>query len=121
MTVRMATCKELSDNAQVVSQLAKNYWDVEKSATPVAILLPWFPSSARKIKIQATRALYNTIFSYVSLRRKSTTPSVDAIDFFISQGVSDSRIVEVSPVYDSPRYVFHVVTEHHWYHWCRSG
>ncbi|KAF8802731.1 cytochrome P450 [Phlegmacium glaucopus] len=93
MTVRMATCRELSDDREAVSRVAKHYWDIEKSATPVSVLLPWFPSSARKAKQNATMALYNMLLSYVNVRRKASTPSMDPIDFFISQGISDDTIV----------------------------
>ena len=96
LTVRVATCKELSEDKEAVNRLAEHYWNLEKSATAVAILLPWFPSSAKKLKKQSTMALYTTILSYVHLRRKASVPSTDPIDFFISEGASDHDIVEVS-------------------------
>jgi len=34
MTVRMATCRELSEDKEVVNRLAKNYWDIEKKRNP---------------------------------------------------------------------------------------
>lgn len=97
MTVRMATCRELSDDREAVSRLAKHFWDLEKSATPVAVLLPWLPTSAKKKKKNATMGLYTMLLSYVHLRRKSPTPSMDTIDLFISQGLPNDIIVAVSP------------------------
>jgi hypothetical protein len=101
----MASCKELSEDREAVSRLAKHFWDIEKSATPVSILLPWFPSSAKKVKQKATVALYGMLLSYVHLRRKCSTPSVDPIDFFISQGTSDGAIMEASFRCDCLRYI----------------
>jgi len=93
----MSTCRELSEDKEAVSRVAKHYWDIEKSATPVSVLLPWFPGSARKAKQKATMDLYNMLLSYVNIRRKASTPTIDPIDFFILQGTSDDTIVGVSP------------------------
>jgi sterol 14-demethylase len=94
MTVRMASCRELSEDRDAVSRLAKHYWAIERNATPITILLPWFPSSAKKAKQKATMALYTMILSYVIARRKSSNPSMDSIDLFISRGLSNDIIVE---------------------------
>ena len=95
MTVRMASCRELSENRETISRLAENYLEIEKNGTPLTVLFPWFPSSAKRAKKKATMVLYNTFLSYIDIRRKSSVPSNDAIDFFISQGLSDDIIVEV--------------------------
>lgn len=97
MTVRMASCRELSEDRETIARLAKIYWEVEKYGTPVAVLFPWFPSSAKRARKKATKVLYDTFMSYVELRRKSPTPSNDPIDFFISQGLSDDDIIDVRP------------------------
>ena len=97
MTVRMASCRELSENREAIDRLAKTYYEIEGYGTPVAILFPWFPSSTTRAKKKATKILYDTFLSYVDLRRKSSTPSNDPIDFFISQGLSDDKIIEVCP------------------------
>ena len=105
MTVRFTSCRELADNGEAVVQLSKHYWDIEQNVTTATIILPWFPSSAKKAKEKATMALYSMLLSYVSLRRKSSTPTTDPIDLFISQEVSDNGIVEVSPTLDRSRYI----------------
>ena len=97
MTVRMASCRELSEDREAIARLAKNYWEVEKNGTPVTVLFPWFPSSSRRAQKKATKALYTTFLSYIHLRRKSSTPSNDPIDLFISLGMSDNDIIEVRP------------------------
>ena len=96
MVVRMASCRELSDDREAVTQLGKHYLAIEKNATPVTILFPWFPGSTKKAKQKATMALYTTLLSYVAARRKSSTLSdMEPIDFFMSQGLSDDTIVGV--------------------------
>ena len=97
MTVRMASCRELSEDREAIALLSKNYLEVEKNGTPVTVLLPWFPSLAKRAKIKATKVLYDTFLSYIDLRRKSSTPSNDPIDLFISQGISDKEIISVRP------------------------
>jgi hypothetical protein len=98
MTVRLASCRELSEDREAVAQLANKFWEIEKNGTAVtSILFPWFPSFARRAKIKATKALCNIFLTYIDLRRKSSTPSNDPIDFFISEGLSDDDIIAVRP------------------------
>jgi len=96
MTVRTSTCRELAQDRGAVEELAQHYWNIEKSATPFATIFPWFPGTARKVKEKATLGLYNLLASYVRLRRSASIPSMDAIDIFIAQGLSDDNILGVS-------------------------
>ena len=93
----MASCRELSEDREMIAQLVKTFWDIEKNGTAVTILFPWFPSFAKRAKRKATKTLYNILLSYVNLRRKSSTPSNDPIDLFISEGLSDRDIIQVRP------------------------
>lgn len=95
MTVRMATCRELAEDTNAVTTIAQSYWDIEKSASPAAILLPWLPIPDRKKKERATMALYTGIGKYVTMRREATTPSTDPIDILIANGDSDDKIIGV--------------------------
>jgi hypothetical protein len=105
MTVRMTSCRDLSEDKEAVTRLAKYLRAIEENNTPVTILLPWFPSFAKKAKQKATMALYTTILSYITARRKSSALSnIDPIDLFISQGISDNTIVGVRPPCDISRY-----------------
>jgi len=98
MTVRMATCQELAADKQTIKDLRRHYFDMEQSSTPVSILLPWFPSPARKTKTKSTRALYLLIKKYVTMRREAKIPSSDPIDLLMAQGDSDDSIISVSPL-----------------------
>ena len=96
MTVRMATCQELAENRNDIDQLMQHYQDLDKSTTPVTLLLPWLPSRAKKTRKQATRALFTLLHKYVDLRRKAAAPSNDPIDILIAHGDTDEMIVGVS-------------------------
>ena len=97
MTVRMTSCRELSEDKEAIARIAENFWEIEKNGTPVTILFPWFPSSAKRAKKRATTALYKSFLSYIELRRKAPTLSNDPIDLFISQGLTDDDIIDVRP------------------------
>jgi hypothetical protein len=36
MTVRLASCRDLSEDKEAIAQLAKSYFEIEETATPVA-------------------------------------------------------------------------------------
>ena len=103
MTVRMVTCRELSEDREAIARLSENYLEVEKNAgTPATLLIPWFPSHAKREKRKATMVLYSTFLRYIQLRRNSSNPSNDPIDLFISQGLSDDAIIGVRRLYCDP-------------------
>ena len=95
MTVRMASCDELAKNVEEIEKIQELYWILEKSATPTALLLPWFPGRAKKAKEVATRELYMKFNHYVDLRREAKVPTTDAIDILIGQGHSNPDIIQV--------------------------
>jgi cytochrome P450 len=94
MTVRMATCRELASDLSAVARLQKHYWTLEKSATPAALLLPWFPSPARRAKEASTKALYTMLWDYIEERKAASVPSSDAIDVLLGQGLSNDVIIQ---------------------------
>ncbi|KAJ7081264.1 cytochrome P450 [Mycena epipterygia] len=93
ITVRIATCRELAGDSAAVSSLSDLYWLLEQGTTPVGVLLPWFPSPARKAREKATAELFGMLYTYVELRRNATVPSSDAFDVLISQGASTEVII----------------------------
>ncbi|KDQ54410.1 hypothetical protein JAAARDRAFT_135628 [Jaapia argillacea MUCL 33604] len=94
MTVRMATCQDLSNDIDAVKRLHKLYWILEKSATPTALLLPWLPSPAKKAKEQATRDMFVMLHQYVENRRKADDLGSDALDMLIAEGDSNETIIQ---------------------------
>ena len=98
MTVRMSSCRELSQDKMAVDKMAGLYLTLEKSVTPTALLLPWIPSPAKRVKKAATAELYNQVIKHVKARRADRAMTSDAIDVLIQNGVSDPLIVNVSGV-----------------------
>ena len=96
MTVRMTSCAELAADPKMLEEIQGLYWQLEKSATPTALLLPWFPGPAKKRKERVTRALFTKLLDYVELRKNAAVPSSDSIDVLLGQGVPTTEIVEVS-------------------------
>jgi cytochrome P450 len=94
MTVRMATCRELASDLPSLNKLQEHYWILEKSATPTALLLPWFPSPAKRAKDAATKALYVMLWDYIEERKNTAVPSSDAIDLLLGQGMSNDDIIQ---------------------------
>ncbi|KAF8218507.1 cytochrome P450 [Tricholoma matsutake] len=92
MTVRMATCREFATNFDAIDKLQKDYWMLKNSATPTALLLPWFPSIATRNKKIATKNLYKTLHECVE-KRTTSTPSSDAIDVLLARGLSTDDTV----------------------------
>ena len=90
MTVRMASCAELAADFKLVEEIQGLYWQLEKSSTPTAQLLSWFPGPAKKRKERVTKALYAKLHNYVKLKKNAAVPSSDSIDVLIGQGVSTS-------------------------------
>ena len=95
MTTRILACDELAKNEADLKKIAELLMTVQSSATPVSLLLPWLPSTARKEKKQATTALYTLLYKYVEARRHAE-PTNDAIDIQIAEGDTTQSIVGVS-------------------------
>lgn len=94
MTVRMTTCRELATDQDAIKRMQELYMTLEKAATPTALLLPWFPSKAKKDKETATTALFMMLYGFVE-GRKDKVPNSDAIDVLLSQGLDSQAIVGV--------------------------
>jgi hypothetical protein len=96
MTVRMATCRELATDMEAVTQFQRDFSLLEKSANPVTLLLPWLPTTAKKMERTSTNNLRALLRTYVEKRKKATIPNSDTIDFLLSRGLQVDRIIAVS-------------------------
>ena len=92
----MASCAELATDFKTVDEIQEFYWQLEKSGTLTALLLPWFPGPAKKRKERVTKALFTKLHDFVELRKNAAVPSSDSIDVLLGQGVPTLEIVEVS-------------------------
>ncbi|KAG6819749.1 hypothetical protein H0H93_009049 [Arthromyces matolae] len=96
MTVRLVTCRELGDDLATVEQLEADFWLLEKSATPTAILLPWFPSQAKKDKLTALRNLYTTLYRSVEMRKRAKASPINTFDVLLNQGLETKDIITMT-------------------------
>jgi sterol 14-demethylase len=123
MSIRMASCDELATDAETVRNISDIYFRHEKSVTAASLLLPWFPSAARKEKTQTITALYKILSHYVDLRRKGEMRNSDTIDVLLTQGGDDASIIDVCLTMSHPHcpLMFHFIV-YAAYHirWCRQ-
>ncbi|KAJ7656668.1 cytochrome P450 [Mycena rosella] len=94
LTVRLGSCRELAEDLDAVARMSQLLDNLEKAATPAALLLPWLPTAARKAKQKNTRELFALIYSFVETRRAASVRSSDTIDFLLGNGFSTENVVE---------------------------
>jgi hypothetical protein len=94
MTVRIGTCRALSEDAATVDRMADLFMKMQTSTTSTALLLPWFPGRDRKIRKQVTSELFVMLYSHVEARRKEV-PTSDTVDFLIGEGFDTNDIIQV--------------------------
>ena len=92
----MITCNDLTKNEADLKRIGGLLLTIQTSVTPTSLVLPWFPSPARKARDQATAELFTTLYAYIEARRHADITS-DAIDFLITEEETTQNIVEVSP------------------------
>ena len=96
MTTRVLGCSDLTKNEADLKKIGELFMTIQTSTTPASLLLPWFPSPARKTMKQATTELFIMFSTYVEARRHAE-PRSDAIDILIVDGETTQSIVRVSP------------------------
>ena len=96
MTAHIFTCRDLAKNKSDLKKIGELFMTIQTHATPTSLLLPWFPSSARKVGKQANTELYIMLYTYVESRRRAE-PASDAIDLLIAEGEKTQTIVQASP------------------------
>jgi len=94
MTARMTTCHDLTKNEADLKRIGELFMTLQKSATPTSMLLPWFPSPARKTGKGAATEMFTMLHAYVETRRDAE-PTSDAIDVLIAEGETTQNIVGV--------------------------
>ncbi|KAJ7465106.1 cytochrome P450 [Mycena latifolia] len=94
LTVRMGSCHELAEDKKTVARMAELLDVVEVNSTPASLLLPWFPSPARRAKDRAIKELFMTLGSYVELRRAASVRTREAIDHLLGEGCATSTIIQ---------------------------
>ncbi|QRV80112.1 cytochrome P450 family protein [Ceratobasidium sp. AG-Ba] len=79
LTVRAAACREIADSIEDCKRMEKLYWQVEKGSTPTSVLLPWFPSPARRLKTKATTEIYYWFDAIIKARKEENRREEDTL------------------------------------------
>ncbi|KAG8743134.1 hypothetical protein FRC10_000351 [Ceratobasidium sp. 414] len=93
-TIRTIGCREIADSVENCQKLEQLYWHVEKGSTATSMLLPWFPSQARKMKMAATTEIYMWLDSIIKARQKEDRRENDALQDMIDSGESTPTVVQ---------------------------
>ncbi|KAG8704821.1 hypothetical protein FRC08_002018 [Ceratobasidium sp. 394] len=93
-TIRTIGCREIADSVESCKKLEDLYWHIEKRSTPTSLLLPWFPSPARKMKMAATTEMYMWLDSIIKARQNENWRENDALQDMLDSGESTPTIVQ---------------------------
>ena len=96
LTVRAGSSWALAENPESVKRIAQLYWNIEHAAIPSAVLLPWIPSKARKMRTDALKELYDIIKADVDDRLATGRKDNDAVQLLLDHGDGLNKVVEVS-------------------------
>ncbi|KAG9093832.1 hypothetical protein FRC06_011362 [Ceratobasidium sp. 370] len=93
-TIRTIGCREIADSMENCKRLEQLYWHVERGSTPTSLLLPWFPSQARKLKTAATTEIYMWLDSIIKARQNENRRENDALQDMLDSGESTPTVVQ---------------------------
>jgi hypothetical protein len=97
MTAQILICRDLAKNGTDLKKIEELFLTLQASATPASLLLPWFPSPARKRVKRATIELFTMFYTYVKTGRNAE-PTSNAIDVLIADGGTTQDIASVGPI-----------------------
>lgn len=95
MTVRLTSCNDLANDYNSVMELRGYFDDVEKTVDPVGYCFPFLAKNQEKTRNTAIKSIYLFLRRYVQQRRNATTPSSDAIEWLMAQGLEDDKITSI--------------------------
>ncbi|KAG9124093.1 hypothetical protein FRC07_012865 [Ceratobasidium sp. 392] len=93
-TIRTIGCREISDSIEQCKKLEKLYQHTEQGSTAASLLLPWFPSEARKRKTAATTEIYVWLDSIIKARQNENRREDDALQVLLDSGETTPTIVQ---------------------------
>lgn len=95
LTIRMVGCDDMAEDPELLEKTLGLYETIEKSATPMAIIFPWFPSPAIVKRTMAGGRLYMILKRIVEERKRTGRRRDDPLQYLIDQGDSMTRIIQV--------------------------
>lgn len=95
LTMRTVACDDIADSPALLAQTLDLYETIDGSATPTAIMFPWFPSPAVIKRTIAGGRLYMILNNIVKGRNETGTRGEDPLQYMIDEGDSMPKIIEV--------------------------
>jgi hypothetical protein len=90
----MFSCRELASDLPTITKLQQHFWNLERTITPMSLLVPWLPTPSKFAKLISIKSMYATLRNHVEERKKAAVPSSDAIDILLADGVSTNDIIQ---------------------------
>jgi hypothetical protein len=100
LTMRTVACDDIADSPELLARTLQLYTTIDGSATPTAIMFPWFPSPAVIKRTIAGGRLYMIINKIVNERKTTGARGEDPLQFLIDEGDSMTEIIEVRSTLD---------------------
>lgn len=97
-TVRALSCEEIADDAAVVERLKHLYDTLDRGNTPMAVLLPAFPSPSMLRNTWATKKIYDIIMASIHARQASGIARGDTLQMMLDLNTEPAVIAGVSMV-----------------------
>lgn len=97
MTVSMLCCRDLATDLPTVAEMQRHYrFILEKSATPISAMFPWFPAPAKLAQLASGKALFTILSNYIEERTKAPVSTSDAVGILQAQGLNNADITAFS-------------------------
>ena len=89
---------ELADDAAAIARLRGLYDTLDRSTTPLSVLLPWLPSSSMLSKVWASKQVYDIIDGAIRARVAGGVAHDDTLQMLLDHGDEKLVVVGVSPI-----------------------
>ncbi|KAF7328159.1 Cytochrome P450 [Mycena venus] len=94
LTVSIVTSSNIAANQAACNALLQIFIGLEKAATPVTVLFPWFFGPDRMRRFYLMKQFYNVMLDTIAERKKEGRNEDDAMQFLIDQGLSTMEITQ---------------------------
>lgn len=95
LTMRIVGADDVAEDPELCERTLQLYETVEQSATPAAVLFPWFPSLGIIKRTYAGGRLYMIFDKIVKHRQTTGERRNDPLQYLMDQGDSTPQIIEV--------------------------
>ena len=95
LTTRTLAFREIADSPELVAKVAELYWLAEKGSTATSVLLPWFPSPARRLRLAASTEMYTLCKKIYDERVAEGKEVDDAVQILMQEGDDFGKIIQV--------------------------